>query len=74
VSLPEYSLPKKEPVIFVEGKAGCVSLEAISVDPAVERYAQLGKLTEAHRIECLCGGCQAFLEQGDLVHSMGMQA
>jgi hypothetical protein len=69
-----YSLPNKEPVIMVVGKAGCVSLDAISIDPEVEKYVRLGRIAESHKIDCLCGDCQEFLIQGDKVHAMGLQA
>lgn len=69
-----WTLPNGQAVVQVAGKAGCVSLEAISVDPEVEKYAQMGQRVESHELDCLCVGCIAFVEQGDIVHGMGLQA
>jgi hypothetical protein len=69
-----WTLPNGQAVVKVKGNAGCVSLEAISIAPSVERYVQLGRKTEDHKLDCMCEDCQEFLKQGDLVHEMGLQA
>lgn len=68
------TLPNGQGVVQVAGKVGCVSLEAISIDPEVEKYAQMGQRIASHEWDCLCAGCIAFVEQGDKVHAMGLQA
>jgi hypothetical protein len=69
-----WTLPNGKAVVKVKGKAGGVSLDAISIDPEVEKYARLGRKTEDHNLDCLCADCQEFLIQGDKCHSMGLQA
>jgi len=63
-----------DPVIRVKDKAGWVRLDAISIDPEVEKYVQMGQRIQSHEWDCLCAGCIAFVEQGDKVHAMGLQA
>jgi len=69
-----WTLENGKAVIQLVGKAGYVSLEAISVDPTVARYAQLGRKIMEHPGDCLCSNCQEFLKQGDIIHEMGLQA
>jgi hypothetical protein len=54
-------------VVQVEGKSGCVSLAAITIDPDYVTYARLGSIAEGHPLDCLCADCKAFLEIGDKV-------
>lgn len=51
-------------LVRIEGKTGAVAMEAISIDPALERYCRLGQATEAHSLDCFCPDCLAFLEAG----------
>jgi hypothetical protein len=69
-----YWLLNDQAVIMLEGKAGCVSLDAISVDPAIAKYAELGLKIMEHPGDCACQDCKEFLKQGDVVHEMGLQA
>jgi hypothetical protein len=69
-----WTLESGEAVIQLVGKAGCVALDAISVDLAIERYAELGQKIMEHAGNCKCDDCQEFLKQGDIVHEMGLQA
>lgn len=63
-----------EPVVQVEEKAGCVALAAISIDPLVEKYSELGRKAVSHGLSCLCESCMEFMNVGDEVHRLGLQA
>lgn len=69
-----WTLENGQAVIQLVGFAGYVSLDAISVDPAIEKYAKLGLKIMEHAGDCKCEDCDAFLKQGDIVHEMGLQA
>jgi len=60
-----WTLPGGQHVVQIEGKSGCVSLDAITIDPEIEVYAQLGSQMEDHPLACFCADCQAFITQGD---------
>ena len=51
-------------LVQVEGKAGAVAMEAISIDPKLEAYCRLGRSVESHPLDCLCRACQAFIAAG----------
>lgn len=55
-----WTLKNKEAVVMVEGKAGCVSLEAISIDPKVERMAELSSKMRNHGLFCECSDCKEY--------------
>lgn len=61
-------------VVKVEGKAGCVHIEALTIPPEVQRYAELGSRVESHHLTCFCDDCRAFMDQAEIVHSNGMHA
>ena len=61
-------------VVQVKGKSGGVSVEAITIDPEVEMYINLGLIVETHNLGCLCDDCKEFLKQGDVIHAQGLQA
>jgi hypothetical protein len=63
-----------EPMVKVEGQTGGVSLEAITIDPEIERYIDLGNKIENHPLDCLCSDCRAFMTQGDKTKAMGLRA
>jgi hypothetical protein len=62
------------PVVWIEGEAGYVVLEAISIDPLVEKYSELGRKAISHGFSCLCESCMEFMNVGDEVHRLGLQA
>lgn len=61
-------------VVMVTGKAGYVSLEAITIDPEVETYSSLGRVIEKHALWCNCEQCMEFLLQGNKIHARGLHA
>ena len=60
-----WTLPGGQHVVQIEGKAGCVSLDAITIDPELEKFARLGVKVEDHHLDCGCADCEAFLRHGD---------
>lgn len=60
-----WTLAGGQHVVQIEGKSGCVSLDAISIDTEIEKFARLGVKVEDHRLDCLCDDCAAFMDYGD---------
>jgi hypothetical protein len=60
-------------LIRLEGKAGYVSLAAVSVHPELVKYGELGRVV-AHPLDCRCPDCLAFLAQGEVVRKLGLSA